>query len=50
MGPGKTVRFRMSTLERFCYEFLKNLSGTKIFVGLRKVAALEDFHFREVQL
>ena len=38
----------MSALERFYYKFFKNLSGTKIFVRLRGVSALEDVRFREV--
>ena len=44
-----SVRFRASALERFCYkEFLRNSSGTKFFVRLREVSALEDVRFREV--
>ena len=47
----RNVRLRVSALERFCYkEFLRNTSGTKFFVRLREVSALEDAHFREVQL
>ena len=46
-----SVRFRVSALERFCYRgFLRNSSGTKYFVRLREVSALEDVHFREVPL
>ena len=46
-----SVRFRVSALERFCYKrFLRNSSGTKIFVRLREVPALEDVRFREVPL
>ena len=45
------VRFRVSPLERFCYKrFLRNSSGTKFFVRLREVSALEDVRFREVPL
>ena len=46
-----SVRFRMSALERFCYKgFLRNSSGTKFFVRLRKVSTLEDVRFKEVPL
>ena len=46
-----SVRFRESALERFCYKgFLRNSSGTKIFVCLREVSALENIRFREVPL
>ena len=46
-----TVRFRVSTLEKFCYKgFLRNSSGTKFFVCLREVSSLEDVRFREVPL
>ena len=46
-----SVRFRVSALERFCYKgFLRNSSGTKFFVRLREVSALEDVRFREVPL
>ena len=46
-----SVRFRVSALERFCYKgFLRNSSGTKFFVRLREVPALEDVRFREVPL
>ena len=46
-GLEKSVRF----LERFCYKrFLRNSSGTKFFVRLREVSALEDVRFREVPL
>ena len=46
-----SVRFRVSALERFCYKgFLRNLSGSKIFVRLREVSALEDVRLREVPL
>ena len=46
-----SVRFRVSALERFCYKgFLRNSSGTKFFVHLREVFALEDVRFREVPL
>ena len=45
MGLEKSVHFRVSALERFCYNgFLRNSSGTKFFVRLRKVSALERFH------
>ena len=50
-GLEKSFRFRVSTLERFCYKgFLRNLSGTKLFVRLREVSAIEDVRFREVPL
>ena len=50
-GLEKSVRFRESALERFCYKgFLRNSSGTKFFVHLREVSALEDIRFREVPL
>ena len=46
-----SVCFRVSALKRFCYKrFLKNSSGTKCFVCLKKVSALEDVRFREVPL
>ena len=46
-----SVRFLVSALERFCYKgSLRNLSGTKFFVPLREVPALEDVRFREVPL
>ena len=46
-----SVRFRVSGLERFCYKgFLRNSYGTKFFVRLREVSALEDVRFREVSL
>ena len=46
-----SVRFRASALERFCYKgFHRNSSGTKFFVRLREVFALEDVRFREVPL
>ena len=49
-GLEKSDRFRMSALERFCCKgFLRNSSGTKFFVRLRKVS-LEDVRFREVPL
>ena len=42
---------KVSVLERLCYKgFLRNSSGTKFFVSLREVSALEDVHFREVPL
>ena len=45
----RSVRFRVSALERFCDKrFLRNSSGTKFFVRLREVSALEDVHFMEV--
>ena len=45
------VRFRVSSLERFCYKgFLRNSSGTEFFVRLREVSALEDVRSREVPL
>ena len=51
VGREKSVRFRVSALERFCYKgFLRNLSGTKNFVRLREVSALEVVRFREVLL
>ena len=50
-GLEKNVRFRVSALERFCYKgFLENSSGTRFFVRLRKLSALEDVRFREVPL
>ena len=50
-GLEKSVRFRASALERFCYKgFLRNSSGTKFFVRLREVSALEDVRLREVPL
>ena len=50
-GLEKSVRFRVSALERFCYKgFLRNSSGAKFFVRLREVSALKDVHFREVPL
>ena len=33
-----------------CNGFLRNSSGTKFFVRLREVSALEDVHFSEVPL
>ena len=46
-----SVRFGVSALEMFCYKrFLRNSSGTKFFVRLRQVSALEDVRFREVPL
>ena len=46
-----SVCFRVSTLERFCYNgFLTNSSGTKSFVRLREVSALKDVRYREVPL
>ena len=46
-----SVRFRVSDLERFCYKgFLRNSSGSKFFVRLRVVSALEDVRFREFPL
>ena len=46
-----SVHFRVSTLERFRYkEFLRNSSGIKFFVRVRKVSALEDVRFRDVPL
>ena len=46
-----SVRFRVSALERFCYKgFLRNLSGTKCFLRLREVSALQDVRFGEVPL
>ena len=50
-GLEKSVRFRVSALEKFCYKgFLRNSSGTKFFARLREVSALEDVRFREVPL
>ena len=50
-GLVKSVRFRVSSLERFCSKgFLRNSSGTKSFVRLRELSALEDVRFREVPL
>ena len=50
-GLEKSVRFRVSALKRFCYKgFVRNSSGTKFFVRLREVSALEDVLFREVPL
>ena len=46
-----SVHFRVFALERFCDKgFLRNLSGTKLFVRLREVSALEDVCFRGVPL
>ena len=46
-----SVHFRVSALERFCYKgFLWNSSGTKYFIRLREVSALEDVRFREIPL
>ena len=46
-----SVCFRVPALERFCYKgFLRNSSGTKPFVRLREVSALEDARFREVPM
>ena len=46
-----SARFRVSALERFCYKgSLRNSSGTRFFVRLREVSALEDVLFREVPL
>ena len=51
VGLEKSVRIRVAALERFCYKgFLRNLSGTKFFVRLREVSALEDARVREVPL
>ena len=51
VGFEKSVRFRVSGLERFCYKgFLGNSSGTKFVVRLREVSALDDVRFREVPL
>ena len=50
-GLEKSVCFRVSALERFCYKgFLRNSSGKKYFARLREVSALEDVCFREVPL
>ena len=50
-GLEKSVRFRVSALERFCYKgFPRNLSGTKYFVRLREVSTLKDIRFRVVPL
>ena len=54
----KTIKFQMSmrdlkkvsALECPLKGFLRNLSGTKFFVRLREVSALEDVRFREVPL
>ena len=47
----KSVRFRVSTLEKFCYKgFLSNSSGAKFCVRLREVSALQNVRFREVPL
>ena len=46
-----SVRFRVSSLEKFCYKgFLRNSSGAKFFVRLREVSILEDVRFMEVPL
>ena len=51
VGLEKSVRFRVSALERFCYKgFLRNLSGTKFFVRFGEVSALEDVRLGEVPL
>ena len=48
VGLEKSVRFRVSALERFCYKgFLRNSSRTKFFVRLREVSALEDVRLGE---
>ena len=48
-GLEKSVGFRVSALERFSYKgFLRNSSGTKFFVRLREMSALEDARLREV--
>ena len=45
------VRFRVFALERFVVrDSFRNSSGTKFFVRLREVSALEDVRFREVPL
>ena len=50
-GLERSVHFRVSALERFCYKgFLRNSSGTKFFVRLRELSALEDVRFRKVPL
>ena len=50
-GLEKSVRFRVSAMERFCYKgFLRNSSGTKFFACLREMSAVEDVRFREVPL
>ena len=42
VSPLWSVRFRVSALERFYYKgSLRNLSGTKFFVRLRELFALE---------
>ena len=47
----RSVRFRVSTLERFSYKaFLRNSSGIKFFVRLREVSALEDVRYRAIPL
>ena len=46
-----SVHIRVSTLERFCYKgFLRNSPGTKFFVRLGEVSAVEDVRFRKVPL
>ena len=51
VGLEKSVRFRVSALERFCYKgFLRNSSRTKFFVRLREVSALEDVRLGEVPM
>ena len=46
-----SVCFRVSAMERFYYKvLLRNSSGTKFFVRLREVSALEAVRFREVPL
>ena len=46
-----SVHFRVSVLERFCYEgFLSNSSRTKFSARLREMSALEDISFSEVPL
>ena len=43
--------YGVSALERSCYKgFLRNSSGTKFFIRLREVSALEYIRFREVPL
>ena len=47
----RSVCFRVSALERFCYKgFFRNSFGTKFYVRLREVSSLEDVRFREVPL
>ena len=51
-GLEKSVRFMEYPLCRgfYCTGFLRNSSGSKVFVCVREVSNLEDVRFREVPL